>query len=323
MQVFIELKGGSVQVACVEDGVVERYYRIAADAVTGNIYRGKVESVSSAGAFVDIGRAKHGFLTGRTALVPGSYVTVQAEREEDAVKGALLTEKLTIAGKYTVVTTDAGCHFSHKLPESLKKVLAERYAGQGVVFRTNCVYATDEEIKNEINENIMKLAGLFRRSQNLYKVGLLYKADPLQAAKNLSPDGNIIYTFGAIREQIDALYSRQVEHKGVELVFDRTEAMTVVDVNSHRQKDKYTDFESMALAVNLIAVELLGRHLRLRNLGGIIAVDFISMKNPDSIAKIKRALDACLAKDDVTARAEFVDSLCVALITRRKRYSSI
>lgn len=322
-KVYIEVNEDAVEVACTVDGLLERYYRIGHNSATGNIYRGKVISVISAGAFVDIGRDKNGFLAKRTGLRTGEFVTVMAEREESESKGCLLTENLTVAGKYTVATQDGETHFSGKLDGKKRAELTEAFRGRGFVFRTACNDAEISDIRTDADKNESTLAEVIHSARNLYSVGLIYRADPLRAAENLAASGEIDYNFGEIRPQIDSLKQRRIEFNGVELVFDKTEAMTVVDVNSHRQKERYADPETMALNVNLIAVKFLTRQLRLRNIGGIIAVDFISMKKSENIEKLVKELNACLKTDDVKARAEFIDSLCIALITRKKRYASI
>ena len=66
--------------------------------------------------------------------------------------------------------------------------------------------------------------------------------------------------------------------KGTYLVIEHTEAMHVIDINSGKKVDQEKDQESNALAVNLDAAEEVARQLRLRDMGGIIIVDFIDMK---------------------------------------------
>lgn len=86
-----------------------------------------------------------------------------------------------------------------------------------------------------------------------------------------------------IERQIKTAFGRTVSmSKGAYLVIEHTEALHVIDVNSGNHSNKAADQESTALAVNLIAATEIARQLRLRDMGGIIVVDFIDMSNLDN-----------------------------------------
>ena len=70
--------------------------------------------------------------------------------------------------------------------------------------------------------------------------------------------------------------------KGAYLVIEHTEALHVIDVNSGNHSNKNNDQETTALSVNLIAATEIARQLRLRDMGGIIVVDFIDMGNSEN-----------------------------------------
>lgn len=86
-----------------------------------------------------------------------------------------------------------------------------------------------------------------------------------------------------IERQIKTAFGRTVSMpKGAYLVIEHTEALHVIDVNSGNHSNKANDQESTALSVNLIAATEIARQLRLRDMGGIIVVDFIDMSNTDN-----------------------------------------
>lgn len=92
-----------------------------------------------------------------------------------------------------------------------------------------------------------------------------------------------------IEHQIETAYSRQVAlPSGGAIVIDHTEALVSVDVNSARAT-KGADIEATALNTNLEAAEEIARQLRLRDLGGLIVIDFIDMDNPKTNVKSKIA----------------------------------
>lgn len=319
-KVYIQRTDDGVRYAETDEkGRLSRCLFLSDDDPTGSVYRGKVVRVTGAGAFVDIGREKNGFLSDNKKR-PGDYVTVEVSRAEDGDKGCLLTEKLSLAGRYVVVT-EGETRFSRKslLGEERKKEAAD-IVGKGVVFRTAFNEKTFESGIAEADTLRKKLEEIKKTGEGFF-IGLIYSPDMVTVAENNSDKAR--GDFGEIEEEIASLAQRKVVVNGVELVFDKTEAMTVIDVNSRLNAAKYKDAEACAFATDLIATEEVCRQIRLRNIGGIIAVDFVSVKSKDKIEKIKEKLSACLRCDDVMAKAEFCDKLCVALIYRTKRYSEL
>ena len=91
----------------------------------------------------------------------------------------------------------------------------------------------------------------------------------------------------SITKQIKSLLGRAVSYKsGAYLIIEQTEAMCVVDVNSGNRTRQNNGQEENALDVNLSAADELARQMRLRDLGGIIVVDFIDMAEPDNRQKL-------------------------------------
>lgn len=119
-------------------------------------------------------------------------------------------------------------------------------------------------------------------------------------------------------EQIFALTDPQIKlDNGAYLVLDRTEAMTVFDVNT----GKYTgdsDLESTVLKTNLLAAKEIARQVRIRNIGGIIAVDFIDMAEEEHRLAVTAALEAALSEDRAKSRVLPMSDLCVTLFTRKR-----
>lgn len=86
-----------------------------------------------------------------------------------------------------------------------------------------------------------------------------------------------------IERQIKTAFGRTVSMaKGAYLIIEHTEALHVIDVNSGNRSNKASNQENTALEVNMIAATEIARQLRLRDMGGIIVIDFIDMSNPDN-----------------------------------------
>jgi ribonuclease E len=108
-----------------------------------------------------------------------------------------------------------------------------------------------------------------------------------------------------LEEQIERIYKRRVPlPSGGEIVIDGTEALTAVDVNSARTK-RQGDIEENILQTNLEASAEIGRQLRLRDLGGLIVIDFIDMASTRNKKKVEKAMREALrgdrARHDLTA----------------------
>ncbi len=101
-----------------------------------------------------------------------------------------------------------------------------------------------------------------------------------------------------INRQIKSAFGKEVKmDSGAYLVIEHTEAMHVIDVNSGNNVSNKTGQDDMALKVNLEAAEEIARQLRLRDIGGIIIVDFIDMKNPDHKRTLFREMKKLMDKD--------------------------
>jgi len=92
-----------------------------------------------------------------------------------------------------------------------------------------------------------------------------------------------LFQFASVDRQIKGAFGRSVSMpKGAYLIIEHTEAMHVVDVNSGNRTNTAENQEANALQVNLLAAEEVARQLRLRDMGGIVVVDFIDMNSAEN-----------------------------------------
>lgn len=127
----------------------------------------------------------------------------------------------------------------------------------------------------------------------------------------------------AVEEDIGKALLRRVRLKsGGYLVFDRTEAMTTVDVNTGSFVGKH-NFEETVLQTNLEAVVKLAQQLRMRNIGGIIIVDFIDMKCHAHRAQVVHELEREMACDSDKTKVHEMTSLGLVEITRQRTSESL
>ena len=122
-----------------------------------------------------------------------------------------------------------------------------------------------------------------------------------------------------IGDQINKALERKVYlPSGGSLVIDRTEAMTVVDVNTGKFIGSGGNLEETVTKNNLEAAEELVRQLRLRDIGGIVVVDFIDMTLESNREQVQRRLMECLSRDRTKHQVAEVTSLGLIQMTRKK-----
>ncbi|HKL74368.1 MAG TPA: ribonuclease E/G [Clostridia bacterium] len=324
--VFIDKKELSVDVAIMENNRVEHFYQLENDLIVGSIVLGKVEKIiKQLGVFVNIGRSKNALLRYRDGLRIGDMIIVQILREECGEKGCSVSDNLTIAGRYTVLNDVGEYRFSRKISQlrvqELKKIRLEDKK-VGIVFRSLCEQVDDNLIKNEAEELYNKYLNVIKKGANNMKIQFLYEEKGIEVAKRFAlSDDEIVYGFEDIYQELATLNERKIEVEGVEIVFDKTEAMTVVDVNSHKFRHKYKDIDTAHYHANVIALKEIARQIRLRNIGGIIMVDFISLSESRLKLQLLDELKKELMLDNVMVKAELIESLSLIAIVRKKRYS--
>lgn len=132
---------------------------------------------------------------------------------------------------------------------------------------------------------------------------------------------NIFEVF-EVEQQFQKALRRKVWMKnGGFLVIDETEALTAVDVNSGKYVGS-EDQDQVILHTNLAACEVISRQLRLRDLGGLVVIDFIDMTNRDHQSQVLRQFKSCLRKDDAKyAMTGFSDFGLVEMTRKRVRMS--
>ena len=115
--------------------------------------------------------------------------------------------------------------------------------------------------------------------------------------KYVSPEIPILDHFG-VDKQIKSSLGKNVSFKnGAYLIIEHTEAFHVIDVNSGNRAKLGDDQESNALEVNLAAAEEVARQLQLRDMGGIIVIDFIDMQLAENRQKLFEKMKACMEID--------------------------
>lgn len=355
--------------------------------IKSNIYKGTISRVepSLEAAFVNYGRARHGFLpfkeispdifipgkpkSARDCIEPGKEVVIQVDREERGTKGAALSTYLSLAGKYLVLlpkNPNTG-GISRRL-EGNDRVTAKKLLdgmnvpdNMSVILRTSSLDSSKEALEWDMNyliqifESILESSVLKKAPYLIYEESSMlarlvrdyaddtideividnekFYNDFLNAKEHFIPHSKIkiehytksvpIFSNFGIETQVQTVYKRKVTlPSGGNIVFDTTEALTSIDVNSAKST-KGGDIEETALNTNLEAAISLATQLRLRDVGGLIVVDFIDMIALNSQKSVMRKMAELSKIDKAKIQFSRISKFGLMEISRQKLKSSI
>jgi ribonuclease G len=183
--------------------------------------------------------------------------------------------------------------------------LAERVVRDYLTEDIDRVFVDDRDAYEMIRKMIAKYS---RRSRNW--VQLYGGEEP-------------IFDYFDVEKQIESVFRRKVWLKsGAYLVFDETEALVAIDVNTGRHKGGKTAEESI-LAVNTEAADEVSRQLRLRNVGGLVVIDFIDMKSKRDQNAVYKTLKDALKEDRARTNVLPISQLGLLEMTRQRFEESI
>jgi ribonuclease E len=241
-----------------------------------------------------------------------------------------------------------------RLKKILKEVLPDNV---GVIVRTASEGATEEQLTLDVNRLTTQWADISRQVEKLQAPALLHSEPDLlikivrdvfnedfqrlvisgedaretieSYLRQVAPDlvdrvekyegDRDAFDEFRVSEQIEKALDRKVWlPSGGSLVIDRTEAMTVVDVNTGKFVGSGGNLEETVTKNNLEAAEEIVRQLRLRDIGGIIVVDFIDMVLETNRDLVLRRLVECLSRDRTKHQVAEVTSLGLVQMTRKK-----
>ncbi len=353
-QLLIEFEGERPALALVRDGRLLSFFPAAPEAEiqAEQVYRGVVDRIvrGMEAAFVRLGGGKMGFLPFSECKArprSGDTVLVQVKRPPIGEKAASLTQDISLAGRFILLTPlDARCGVSKKIEDDETRgrllALARRLAppGMGLVMRTESQAASEEEIAAEAEALLAKwqaiaacalpapclaagredaLSRLLRDERGEIAEALTNRPEalpPLPCPVRPCPQPFALYNVAAQWEK--AQRRKHWLDCGGFLILDRTEALTVFDVNSGKFTGGKAGAEATFLKLNIEAAREIARLLRLRNLGGIILIDFVDMQSEESRRAVTEALEAALRDDPVKTALHGFTSLGLMEMTRKK-----
>ncbi len=218
----------------------------------------------------------------------------------DSPQERLLEELRTLRSQYHKILKEgrfrAGCSLLMEAEPPYIARLRDTYSGD-----VDEIITDDADILNAVREYLAK-----EQPENAGKIRLYQ--DPLVT---------LVKLYSLEKAVDDALQKKVWLKSGGYLVIEYTEAMTVIDVNTGKYSGK-KNVEDTLFKINLEAAEEIALQLRLRNLSGIIVVDFIDMESADSRRELMGFLTAQCAKDPVKTTVVDMTKLGLVEITRKK-----
>ncbi|MDR0896423.1 MAG: ribonuclease E/G [Oscillospiraceae bacterium] len=322
------------------------------EPLVGNLYVARVEQVlrGMQAAFVDIGMGKNAFLSlddlpsaardlgdaprvRRAApLKPGQEIIVQVVKEPGGSKGPRVTMNPSFPGKYAVLLpTVEAVGVSRRIEDPAMReglLLATRAAcpaGMGLIARTLAAEATPELLAEEAFSLQSAWQALSQAARTRKAPALLWDEAGLVA--RTERDFGMSGQWGAWDDALETALRRDLRRQvwlpcGGFLVFDRCEAMTVIDVNSGKFVGK-KQVEDTMLRLNREAAVEIARQIRLRDIGGIIVVDFVDMKSEENRQSVFDAFAQAMAGDRAKHHLHGFTAAGLCELTRRSVYRSV
>ncbi len=285
----------------------------------GSIFLARVENIlpGMQAAFVDIGREQNAFLQYENKnLRDGQKILVQIAKDAEHYKAARATLNISLSSRKIILLPNTDkINISKKISGNEKvrlKNLVKNFlpANCGVIIRTAAKNSTESELAAEFEKLFKLWQEILSVAEKKKKPSLIYGdsdlvarlvredffdceifiTDNLKVFKRVAEltgksskiqfyDGEELFKNFGVDTEIKSLQLKELElPSGGFIVIEKTEALTVVDVNT----GKFFGGENLSATVyqtNLEAAELLMKQIRLRNIGGIIIVDFVNMKD--------------------------------------------
>lgn len=396
VEIIVNVSSRETRIALLEEGELMEYRVEREERVVGSIFKGIVQNVLPGmdAAFIDIGLERNAFLhVGdllpeegsdnspaavkrselrrrkiKELIRPGQQLMVQVIKGSRGTKGARVTSRIALPGRYVVLLPDSSSvGVSRKIESRVERERLRRIGDKlipdtfGLILRTECEGRTEAELRADIaflqqqwatvlvTAKRMKAPACVHRDQTLlYRTVRDMFGDNISSLAIDNPDEyekvhlvatqvapslvdkiqlydkpQPIFDHFDIERQLDRLIQHKVYLKsGAYLVIDEMEALTAIDINTGRQVGSVNLSDTIVKA-NLEAVDEVLRQVRLRDMGGIIVVDFIDMEAATDRKRVLDKFTEGLTRDRARTRVGKISSLGLVEITRKRTGESI
>src|SRR5471032_631980 len=340
--ILINVTPQETRVALILQGAVQELHieRTLTRGLAGIVYSGKVVRVlpGMQSAFIDIGLERAAFLhvadiwearphdgpqNAQAAPTPiekilfdGQVLTVQVIKDPIGTKGARLSTQISIAGRMLVyLPQDSHIGISQKIEkEAEREALRTRLQSLlpadekgGYIVRTQAEDASDSDIGADVDYLRKTWATICHGARTKPATTLLHQ--------DLSLAQRVLRDF--VHDETATIQVDSRENHLALSAFAQTEAMTTIDVNTGGFVGG-RNFADTIFKTNLEAAHAIARQLRLRNLGGIIILDFIDMDNTEHRNAVLLELKKTLSRDRTKVSVSNFSALGLVEMTRKR-----
>ncbi len=255
-------------------------------------------------------------------------------------------------GRYVAVSKKIADEGKQRFLRGLGARIKE--ADEGIIFRTSSISCNEEELIAELNQLRLEAKALLQQSSSLHRPGLLLQKDSFTEkvidSVSKMTGGEVIVDDLSLKQKLEAcdlvnkgkvklhyyhqkeniFSSYRAEHEidkllkrivwlenGAYLIFDEAEALTIIDVNTGKFSGKI-DLEDTIVKTNQLAAAEIARQIRLRDLAGMILIDFIDMKREEDKELILQKVEKDLKKDEKQTKLIGFTPLGILQLTRKK-----
>lgn len=396
VEFIVNCSNRETRIALLEDGELMEFRVEREERVVGSIFKGIVQNVLPGmdAAFVDIGLERNAFLyvadilpeeqdTSTPAamkrselrrrkikdlLKPGQQLMVQVTKGPRGTKGARVSTRIALPGRYVVLMPESShVGVSRKIEDRSERERLRKIgdkicpAGFGMIMRTECESRTEAELKADVQflvqlwSQVLSSAKrqrapacvhrdqtlLYRTVRDMFgeEIDRMVIDDPDEYEKVHMVAGVVapkmrdkiqlydketpIFDAYGVERELERLLAHKVWLKsGGYLVVDEMEALTAIDINTGKQVGS-TSLSDTILKANMEAAAEVCRQLRLRDMGGIIVIDFIDMESADDRKKLLDHFTEVLGRDRARTRVGRISSLGLIEITRKRTGESV
>ncbi|MDR1209378.1 MAG: ribonuclease E/G [Clostridiales bacterium] len=254
----------------------------------------------------------------------GVSLSRKITREDERSRLKAAAESVLPVGYDVIIRTNCEGRGADELTSEIKSLLAraDNLDKRWRYRRTPCVIERDDDaltrnlrdlFSAEIGEVVINSESEAERA----RAAVRDYFDGAEGRVRCVPSGDLIADMGLRRDTRRVLDKKVWLASGGFLVIERTEACWVIDVNSGRFPGR-KDHEYSALRLNLEAAAEIARQARLRNLGGIIIIDFIDMREKQSRDELLAELSRAFARDRISSTVVGMTALGLVEVTRKK-----
>jgi ribonuclease E len=260
-----------------------------------------------------------------------SGISRKIEDEEDRKRLKTLMEQVKIDDGIGFIIRTAGMHRTkqelsrdYQMLSRLWKEIQKRAKtapAQTLIYQESNfgVCSLRDYYTSEIEEILVDDIETYKKMREYSKAVVPRTLKLIKIYKDKTP----LFDKNRLEEQIRVIYQDRVELKsGGYIIINPTEAMTTIDVNSGRASNK-RNVEETAYRTNMEAAEEIARQLRLRDLGGLLVIDFIDMRDRKHEAEVEKTFKKALNVDRARIQMSRISKFGILELSRQKKQSTI